>query len=33
LLQAVQRSDLVELMDTGEALLRRLAEQGDKFTI
>jgi hypothetical protein len=32
-LAAVQRSQLIELMDTGDDLLRRLAEQADKLTI
>ena len=32
-LAVVQRSELVELMDTGDDLLRRLASQADKLTI
>jgi hypothetical protein len=32
-LAELQRSELVELMDTGDDLLRRLAEQADKLTI
>ena len=32
-LAVIQRSDLVELMDTGDDLLRRLEEQADKLSI
>jgi hypothetical protein len=32
-LAVVQRSELVELMDTGDDLLHRLASQADKLTI
>jgi hypothetical protein len=32
-LAVLQRSELVELMDSGAVLLRRLAEQADKLTI
>ena len=32
-LAVVQRAELVELMDTGDELLRRLASQADKLTI
>jgi hypothetical protein len=32
-LAVLQRSELVELMDTGDDLLRRLASQADKLTI
>jgi hypothetical protein len=32
-LAVIQRSELVELMDTGDDLLRRLEEQADKITI